>query len=184
MNKKIFNFHIFNLLDSRFCLYLKRARPWLEFRIKSSFQSQYKVFPESIWWDLIIFECFVFRQFNWVSMYKIPSLPFQMESWARSLGGCRWNHIVFQFTYDIFCNSMYLTYAHNLDSKVRFKIIFLPLKESVLMFQVWIFLSCLHLFCLNWSYWVSKTNSKYFGGELWPFYFPRLISSIFISSRQ
>ena len=99
-------------------------------------------------------------------MYKIPSLPFQMECWARSLGGCRWNHIFFQFTYDIFCNSMFLTYAHNLDNKTRFKIIFLPLKESVLIFQVWNF------FYHNFTYFVLIGVIE----------FPKLTSSILMKN--
>ena len=158
MNKKIFIFKVFNLLYSRFRLYLKRARPWLEFRIKFSFQSQYEIFPESIWWDLIILEYFIFRQFNWVSINKIPSLPLQMESWVRSLGGCFFfvsEEIIYSFNllmiyFGIVC---IWTMPHNLDNKIRFTIIFLPLKESLTMFQVWILLSYLHLFCLNWSYW-------------------------------
>ena len=74
------------LIDLRICVCLNKAMPWLELNIKfkqysiRSFQKPLVGF-NNLWIRL------VFKEFNWVSMSKIPYPPFQMESWTRSLGG-------------------------------------------------------------------------------------------------
>ena len=74
------------LVDLRICVYLNRTKPWLELSIKfnqysiRSFQKALVGFHK-LWINL------VFKEFNWVSMSKIPYPPFQMESWTRCLGG-------------------------------------------------------------------------------------------------
>ena len=53
---------------------------------------------------------------------------------------------------------------HSLQKKIWFTSMFLPLKESLTLFQIWIFLLYVHLFCLIWSYRkyrVTKINFKY-----------------------
>ena len=105
---------------------------------------------------------FIYREFNWVSMSKIPSpllqiersyfILFQRKSYILSMSFL----IYFEIVY---VKPMY----HSLDKKIWFAIIFLPLKECLTLFQIWIFLLYLHLFCLNWSYqdWTYKIKSEY-----------------------
>ena len=68
------------------CFCLKRARPWLEFRIRFN---QYSL--RSLQRVLLGFNSFwihfILRGFYWVPMSKIFNTPLQMESWARCLGG-------------------------------------------------------------------------------------------------
>ena len=67
-----------------FCL--KRASPWLEFKIKfnrynmRSFQRAL-VGWRSFWIHLIL------REINWVSISRMPNPPFQIGSWIRCLWG-------------------------------------------------------------------------------------------------
>ena len=75
---------IFCPLDPRICFCLKRTRYWFEFRIKFS---MHEIFPESIGGIYNLYIHFIFREFNWVSIPKIPSPHLQMESWGRCLGG-------------------------------------------------------------------------------------------------
>ena len=73
-------------VDLRICVCLNRTKPWLELNIKFN---QYSIISfqkplvryNNLWIRL------VFKEFNWVSMSKIPYPPFQMESWTRFLGG-------------------------------------------------------------------------------------------------
>ena len=73
-------------LSIRICVCLNRTKPWLELSIKfnqyslRSFQKALVGF-NNLWIHL------VFKEFNWVSMSKIPIPPFQVESWTRCLGG-------------------------------------------------------------------------------------------------
>ena len=65
--------------------FLNRTKPWLELSIKFnqySIRSFHKALVgfNNLWIHLI------FKEFNWVSMSKIPSPPFQVESWIRWLG--------------------------------------------------------------------------------------------------
>ena len=132
-----------------------------------------------------------FRQFNWVSMSKIPSPPLQMEGWASCLGGRifisfqRKSYILSIFFLIYFeIVHIWLMY-HSLDRRIWFMIIFLPLKESLTLFQLWAF------FYFNFTYFVpigviedrvAKINSKRFNGKLRQFHFSWLISSVFICS--
>ena len=91
------------LLDLKICFCLKRARPWLESRIKSNRYSM-RSFQRTLVGFNNLWIHFIFREFNWVSMSKIPSLPLQVESWVRCLGGriffcSRANCIFFQFSF-------------------------------------------------------------------------------------
>ena len=75
--------------------------------------------------------------------------------------------------------------CHCLDKRIWFTIVFLLLKESLTVFQVWIFLiipslifSQLELSRIE----LPKLTNKYFNGKLWQFHLPWLVSSIFICS--
>ena len=72
------------LLDLRICFCLKRARPWLELRIKFNRYS-IRSFQRALVGFNNLWVHFIFREFNWVAMSKIVSPPLQMESWAKVL---------------------------------------------------------------------------------------------------
>ena len=75
------------LVDLRICFYLKRARPWLQFRMKFSSYSM-RFFQRALVRVNNLWIHFIFREFNYVSMSKIPPSPIdQIESRARFLGG-------------------------------------------------------------------------------------------------
>ena len=147
------------LVDLRICVYLSRAKPWLELSIKfnrysmKSFQTALVGF-NNLWIHLI------FKEFCWVSMFKIPSLPFQMKSCAICLGDRFFfalGEIVFSFfsfLSDTFWNSIYFTYVPWIWSKDFLSSCFFPLKEGCILFQIWIFyvkLSCI-LSQILWSW--------------------------------
>ena len=76
-----------------------------------------------------------------------------MESWAHCLGGSifscsRGNWIFFfQFPFLIFWNCINLTYDYRrLETRIWFLSIFLPLKESLTLFQIWFFLLTFNYF--------------------------------------
>ena len=112
------------LLNLRICFCLKRAKPWLEARIKFNRYSM-RSFRKALvrfnnpWIHLIL------RKFNWVSMSKIPSLPLQMGSWARCLGSriffrSRGNRILFfQFPF-LYILEWYIYWPmyHSLDKRI------------------------------------------------------------------
>ena len=74
-----------------------------------------------------------------ICLKYLVQLSSQMERWAGCLGGhifscSRGNRIFF---FGIFWNSKKLAYSF--DKRVWFTIIFLPLKESLILFHIWIF---------------------------------------------
>ena len=97
------------LLYLRICFCLKRAKPWLEFNIKSIF-NQYNL--RSFQRELVGFNNFwinfIFREYNWVSVLKCP-----MSVWEVSFFFIVPEEIVysfFNFFFDILWNSIYLNY--------------------------------------------------------------------------
>ena len=74
------------LVYLRICFYLKSARPWLWFRIKFNWYSM-RFFQRALMGFNSLWIHFIYREFNCVSMFKIPSPIIQMEVWARYLGG-------------------------------------------------------------------------------------------------
>ena len=101
-----------------------------------------------------------------------------MESWAR----CPRGRIFFRFRakscvlsifFSIYFGIAYIwPVYHSLDKKIWFKIIFLPLKESGSIPDMF--------FYYSFTYFTSveviedrttKINSKYFNGKMWPFQF-------------
>ena len=85
-------------VDLRICVCPNRTKFWLELNIKfnqyniRSFQKALVGF-NNIWIHL------VFKEFNWVSMSKIPYPPFPMESWTR----CFWGLIVYSSRRNCIC---------------------------------------------------------------------------------
>ena len=80
---------------------------------------QHEIFIELVGFNNLWIH-FSFREFNCVSMSKIPSQLIQMESWARCLGGrifscSRWNRIFF---FAKFWNSTNLGMHNSLDNRV------------------------------------------------------------------
>ena len=118
-------------------------------------------------------------------MFKMPSLPLQMKSWARCLGGrvfllSRGNHIFLQFPF---------WYMSDLCIAVRIRRF--GLRLSFYLSQRVSFCSRCGFFYYTSSYFVpieviedrvTKINAKSFNGILWPLYLFCLINSIFICS--
>ena len=81
----------------------------------------------------------VFKDFNWVSMSKIPSLPFQMKSLARCLGGPisllfqRKFYILFSGFFFIYLGIVYIwPMYYSFDESICFTIIFSLTKKVAL----------------------------------------------------
>ena len=74
------------LVDLMIYFCLNRARPWFETSFKFSRYSM-RPFQRALVRFNNLWIHASSREFNWVSMSKIPSPHFQMESWARCLGG-------------------------------------------------------------------------------------------------
>ena len=93
----------------------------------------------------------------------MESLVQCLEGWLFSCS--RKLYILFSISFLIFWNSINLAYEyHSLETRIWFLIIFLPLKESLTLFQVWVF-------CYIFNYFVlfrvienrfAKINFKYF----------------------
>ena len=106
---KIFIFFVFIslcLVDLRICVFLNRAKPWLELNIKFSWYSRRSfqralVGFNNLWIHLIS------NKFNWVSMSKIYLTEF--SKWGAYLTKILYS--LFYFFSDIFWNSVYLTYV-------------------------------------------------------------------------
>ena len=62
------------------------AVPWLELKIKFNQYSE-RSFQKALVGFNNLWIYLVFKEYNWVSMSKIPHPPFQLESWTRCLGG-------------------------------------------------------------------------------------------------
>ena len=107
-NTSLFYFCMFLcLVDLKICDCLNSlSKPWLELSIKLN---QYSI--RFFWKALVGFNnlwiFLVSKEFNWESMYRIPSLTFKIESLTRCLGGLIFFvvpediviHIFFQFSF-------------------------------------------------------------------------------------
>ena len=84
---------------------------------------------------------FIFREFNFFSMSKIPIPLIQMESWTRCVRGSFYllapEEIVYSFLVYFVIVQTWSIY-HSLDKQVWLLIMFLPLKESLTLFNIWI----------------------------------------------
>ena len=113
---------------------------------------------------------FIFREFNFVSMSKIPIPLIQMESWTRCVRGSFYllapEEIVYSFLVYFVIVQTWSIY-HSLDKKVWLWIMFLPLKESHSVPDM-------DFFCYTFTFFVrfgviknraTKVNSKYFNGN-------------------
>ena len=84
---------------------------------------------------------FIFREFNFFSMSKIPIPLIQMESWTRCVRGSFYllapEEIVYSFLVYFVIVQTWSIY-HSLDKQVWLLIMFLPLKESLTLSNIWI----------------------------------------------
>ena len=137
----------------RICFCLKRAKPWLEFSIKSIFnQYSMRSFQRALVGFNNFWINFIFREFNWVSMSKISKEC--LSVWEVSYFFIVPEEIVYFFSifFLIYFGIVYIWPMYQSLDKSWFIVIFSPLKESLALFQIWNFLLNLHLFCPNWSY--------------------------------
>ena len=115
----------------------------------------------------------VYIVFSAVRCLGGPSFSFQTE------------YLILSISFLIYFWIVYIwSKHHSLDKRIWSTTNFLPLKESLTLFQIWIFL--LHLTYFSpiraMEYRVTKINSKYFNGTLGPFHLTWLINFIFICS--
>ena len=148
--------------------------PWLWFRIKLNWYSM-RFFQGELLGFNNLWIYFSFREFNCVSMSKIPSPLVKMESWTRCLGG----HISFSFQrkscifLGIFWNSTNLVYVQHFGWEgLVYDYPFLRQSHSV---------PDMDFFCYTTTYFVpfgvienrvTKVNSKYFNGNFHYFICP------------
>ena len=91
------------LVDRRIWFYLKRAKPWLDFKFRFS-QYSMRSFQRASWELKSLRIHLILRAFSWVSISKTPKPPLHMGSWIRCLGGQIFlpirNHVsFFQFAF-------------------------------------------------------------------------------------
>ena len=139
-----------------------------------------------MWFNNILVH-FIFREFNWVSMSKMPTPPLYMESRARCLRGCIFfafqrNTYILSISLLIYFGIVYVwPMYHSFGKKTWLIIIFLPLKESLTLLDVWNSLLYLLLFFPRIiKIRLIKTSSKYFHGKLRSLQLSWLINSIFV----
>ena len=103
------------LVEQRIWFCLNRAKPWLEFKIKFNRYSMRSFHRALVGWNNLWIHL-IFREFNWLSMSKIPNPPFQMGSWISCLGGRLFfpshkksYNLFFNFFFNIFWNCVNLS---------------------------------------------------------------------------
>ena len=67
----------------------------------------------------------------------MESLVQCLEGWLFSCS--RKLYILFPISFLIFWNSINLPMYHSLETRIWFRIIFLPVKKSLALFQIWVF---------------------------------------------
>ena len=67
----------------------------------------------------------------------MESLVQCLEGWFFSCS--RKLYILFSISFLIFWNSINLPMYHSLETRIWFRIIFLPVKKSLALFQIWVF---------------------------------------------
>ena len=130
----------------RICFCWERARSWSEFKINFSQNTAWDLSRREHWWDLISFESILLLSTLILCLSKtvkylacppngeLRSQPrrFYFLLFQRKL------HIIFSVSFLIFWNSINLAYEyHSLETRIWFLIIFLLLKESLTLFQIW-----------------------------------------------
>ena len=101
------------LLYLRICFCLKRAKPWLEFSIKSIFnQYSMRSFQRALVGFNNFWINFIFREFNWVSMSKMSKERLSVwEVWFLFIVLEEIVYSLFNFLFDILWNNIYLNYV-------------------------------------------------------------------------
>ena len=97
----------------RICFCLKRAKPWLEFSIKSIFnQYSMRSFQRALVGFNNFWINFTFREFNWVSMSKVSKECLSVwEVWFFFIVKEEIVYLLFNFLFDILWNSIYMSYV-------------------------------------------------------------------------
>ena len=162
---------LLSLLDQRIYFCLKTARSWLELKIKFNRYSM-RSFQRTLVGFNNIWIHFIFREFNYVSVSKIPSPPLQIKSWAGCLGGRIFSFPFFQFLF---------WYISKFDLCTIVRIRGFGLQFSFYLFQIWIFYYSFIYFDPTGVIEdrVTKINYRYFNRKLWLFHLSWLINSIF-----
>ena len=122
------------LVDLRICFCLKWARLWLWFRI-SSIDIAWDYSREHRW-DLITFGSVLFWESLSVSLclkYLVHSFKWRVEPgvWEIVFSSCSRGNCIFFF-------GIFWFMYHSLDERVWLSITFLPLKQNLTLFQIWI----------------------------------------------
>ena len=140
------------------------SRSWSEIRTNFSQNTAWDLSSREHWWGLINFEFILFLSslilclsktvkylacpFKW--RVELTVWEFYFFLFQRKL------HILFSISFLIFWNCINLAYEyHSLETMIWFLIIFLPLKESLTLFQIW-------SFCLPWIIIVGWTSNHIF----------------------
>ena len=117
------------------------------FKIKFNWYSMRYFHRALVGWNSRLIHL-IFREFSWVSISKISDPPLLMGSWTRCLGGRiffpshKKSYILFSISLLIYFGIVYVWPIYqSFESKIWFMISFLPLKESLTLFQIWILLA-------------------------------------------
>ena len=73
-------------IGQKIWFFLERAKPRLEFKIKFNQYNMRSFHRALVGWSSLLIHL-ILREFNWVSISRIPNPPFQMGSWIRYLWG-------------------------------------------------------------------------------------------------
>ena len=107
------------LLYLRICFCLKRAKPWLEFSIKSIFnQYNLRYFQRELVGFNNFWINFIFREYNWVSMSKMSKECLSVWEVSFFLLFQRKLYILFSISFLIYFGIVYIWTMHqSLDNK-------------------------------------------------------------------
>ena len=141
----------------------------------------------NLWIHLIL------KKFHWLSISKVPIRPFQMGSWARSLGGCTFCFSRVNFIFCILCSifsqiyfgivCIWLLY-HKFDKKIWFTVIFFLSKRATFCSKYeFSFLNCYIFVPVPVIIEkITKMYCNYIDGKLWSGHLSGFINSILICS--
>ena len=164
---------------------LNRTNPWLELSIKFhqySVGAFHKALVElnNLWIHLVL------KEFNWASMSKIPSSPFQMETSTRSLRGLFFFVVTEEFVSSFLIFSLIFFIIvdigpmyHSFDERIWFTFIFSLSKRVTLVPIFFFFFAIYYVSVVVIKDGINKMHSKYFNGKLWPYYLSWSNNSIF-----
>ena len=140
------------------------SRSWSEFGINFSQNTAWDLSGREHWWDLVNFESILFLSSLILCLLKTVKYLACPSKWRFEL--TFWEipffpvpeklHILFPISFLIFWNCVNLAYENrSLGTRIWFLIIFLPLKESLTLFQIW-------FFCWPWIIIVGWSSNHIF----------------------